>query len=475
MLFIRAIQYVARSIEEHLAERLGITNGRTASVEALLVDKLKMVISAQSAIPSSPLNAVPKSASKPSTSSSQQPPQGGRVEQQPPQEGRVEQQPLQIGAEKAEQVLAPPQDGVKSKEHGKELADEKFKEGEKLSTEISKLSLAGPSSSAPQAEIPAPIVESEDKKLDSTRLRIALTKGAFTWGQFVSCTKEDFVSLLENGLKADKVEDQKMYVLAWYRRQLLSLCDLAQSDLESIKREETLPFDVDKKILGLINDRAKDAQALLEIVLSAAEVKVFPDWVPLPEVKVARKPGESEIYVEASLTALTAFHAFCLKQDEVHGKNTSFCQEGAMANALFDKNARSTPSGVTVQDSSNYVIENLFKAELYRAYKHFRVSLPGNLMGFSADTAGHKLGMVGSYLDALYKAFERFETSKISEDGLYEEVLQQTDHLKTNLQGQRSLLSWRMQRSEEYCEAMHTAVTSLAPEVVARNHQSCYK
>ncbi len=467
MHIIHAINYLISRIDKHLGNKLGKKDPTLVQVEKLLAEKLMIVgVAEQSeklppvAPSSSKAGGQPLPPQGDQAAAASQLPQGvqAAAPSQPPQEGQPQAQPgaqppapalldpnlLLMPSSPADLLPPPPESSLVQGMKG--------------------LSLDDPLS------LPKPVVERKDirdfatlgavdSKTDNIRLRlVGKTGGGLTWGELVNSTFDDFTAHLKNDLKKEKLIDQKMFILARFKHQLILLCRKTQEVLAAREQAFLAKQDmskitnsVDESLLTLVKLMVQEALQLTELALKLSETTYqFASF--LPEVSSKPKPGKTEALLMTCQETLEVFLAFCKSENTERQLKTNF-EPGSLVDVFPGTMRANSPLIMVDQRICQYVVENVFDEAMTHACTKLSLSYPNKLKGFSEITAHAKR-------DRLLQSLRSFANANKQEDQdvKWEQLLNLPHTMKGEFDPLKPWGSWKPQRTAQLCQDLHTVL-----------------
>ncbi len=532
MHIIHAINYLISRIDRHLGNKLGKKDPTLFQVEKLLAEKLMLVGVAEQSEKLPPVapsssnvggQSVPPQGGQPLA-----PPQGGQP--LPPPQGGQPLPPPQGGQPlpppQGGQPLAPPQGGqpLPPPQGGQPLPPQA---GQPLPGQPAALQppqgqpaqqglplinpdlLLMPSSPAallpPPPEgslvqgmqnlslddplsLPKPVVEKKDirdfatsgavdNKTDNMRLRlVGKSGGGLTWGGLMNSTFDDFIAHLKNDLKKEKLIDQKMIILARFKRQLILLCKKTQEVLAAREQAFLAKQDmskitksVDESLLTLVKLMVKEALQLtaLTLELSATTYQISSY---LPEITSKPKPGKTEALLMTCQETLEIFFAFCQSENAQRQLKTNY-EPGSLVDVFPGVMRANAPLTMVDQRICQYVVENVFDEAMTHACTKLSLSYPSKLKGFSEITAHAKR-------QRLLESLRSFANASKQEDSdvKWDQLLTLPHTMKTEFDPLTPWGSWKPQRTAQLCQDLHTLLqppSLMESPATGTKHRGC--
>lgn len=302
---------------------------------------------------------------------------------------------------------------------------------------------------------------------DSTELHFGMT-----WGDFISLPCEEFKAKLKTSLIKEDLTQNKMTILARFRRQLILLSAYATQVL--LEREKVINLaegkfafkdSIDEWLVARVTDCASEAQSLCAQVLEDNKIRV-------KSLTIEKGPGETEGMLKVCEQVVKEFYDFCNKANEKDRINSP--DQRSMLDLMPNKTKLHQARRMLNEKAAKDLVVRLFKIATSQHYPEKAWYFSSwNPAGFSVDKAKVKCVELAR---ALHDFEEAVSKCKDDSQEYWDLLLDKTHYEQAQANLHKPMFSASKQNAVKLWEEVHDGLVQMVPfcaEVAKTKHSHC--
>ncbi len=322
------------------------------------------------------------------------------------------------------------------------------------------------------------ILPTVDAQVDATQLHFGMT-----WGRLMTTSVKEFEGKLNTSLLKEELENNKMYILARFKRQLELLCAYSLKMLEEREKvwelsKETFDFGektIDEWLVVLVKECIAEAMHLSQKAMDNTKLKITKN------VTYENTAGKTEAMLNICKDVVDEFYKFCAEINKAKAINTTM--QCSMIDLLPTKRGKYQAIRLVNEKAAHDLVMRQFKLAHSKHYPKgtFEALInPINIFAFNPTVASDKCTDLAKALCAFEEIAKKHkeETAEYW-DELFEQTHTACEDSKSHKPPMHSIspsIITPTQNSTMLWQMVHSGLHSIAPhtaQITKDKHQSC--